>query len=153
MGQSWWLISVVATLKENSVLNSKLLSNSIYVHVLVTFVITFSRSGTYQYCYCMLDCRWPYSPEKLFFDPFPGKRKGIRVYRGCCKCWMCVGGFSCCVLFSRLCSQFWCLSVMRNLTRSISLLHAVLFLFCGFLLLCEAEFCLCWILFVCAGCR
>ena len=43
--------------EKNSVLNTKLLSNSIYVHVLVKFVVTFSRSGTYHYCCCMLDCR------------------------------------------------------------------------------------------------
>ena len=43
--------------ERNGVLIMNLLANSIYVHVLVTFIITFTRSGTYQYCYCMLDCR------------------------------------------------------------------------------------------------
>ena len=105
VGWSWQWVSVVTTLKENIILNTKLLSRSIYVHVLVTFVVTFSRSNAYRYCYCMLDCRWPYSPEKIGLNPFPGKRKGIRVYRGCCKCWMCLGGFSCCMLLSRLDSQ------------------------------------------------
>ena len=61
---------MVAALKENSVLTNKLLSKSLYVHVLVTFVVTFGRSGAYQYCHCMLDCRRPYSPEKLIWDPF-----------------------------------------------------------------------------------
>ena len=70
MRRSWPLVSVVTALKENSVLSNKLLSKSLYVHVLVTFVITFGRSGAYQYCYCMLDCRRPYSPEKLILDPF-----------------------------------------------------------------------------------
>ena len=76
MRRSWRLVSVVAALKENSVLSNKLLSKSLYVHVLVTFVITFGRSGAYQYCHCVLDCRRSYSPEKLILDPFPGKRKG-----------------------------------------------------------------------------
>ena len=67
---------MVATLKENSVLSNKLLSKSLYVHLLVTFVVTFGRSGAYQYCYCMLDCRRPYIPEKLILDLFfSGKAK------------------------------------------------------------------------------
>ena len=61
---------------KNSVLSNKLLSKSLYVHVLVTFIITFGRSGAYQYCHWMLDFRSPYSPEKLILDPFLGKRKG-----------------------------------------------------------------------------
>ena len=67
--RSWRLFSVVADLKENSVLSNKLLSKSLYVHVLVAFVITFGRSGAYQYCYCMLDCRRPYSPRKINLGP------------------------------------------------------------------------------------
>ena len=82
MRRSWWLVSVVTTLKENSVINTKLLSNSIYVHVLVTFFVTFSRSGTYQYCYWMLDCRWPYSPEKFVLDPFQEKEKVLGFTEG-----------------------------------------------------------------------
>ena len=70
------LVSAVAALKENSVLSNKLLSKSLYVHVLVMFIATFGRSGAYQYCHCMLDCRRPYTPEKLILDPFLGKRKG-----------------------------------------------------------------------------
>ena len=62
--------------ERKSVLSNKLLSESLYVHVLVTFVVIFGRSGAYQYCYCMLDCRRPYSTEKFILDPFPGKRKG-----------------------------------------------------------------------------
>ena len=76
MRRSWRLVSVVTALKENSVLSNKLLSKSLYVHVLVTFVVIFGRSGAYQCCHCMLDCRRPYSPEKFILDPFPGKRKG-----------------------------------------------------------------------------
>ena len=40
MRRSWRLVSVVTDLKENSVLTNKLLSKSLYVHVLVTFVVT-----------------------------------------------------------------------------------------------------------------
>ena len=77
MRRSLQLVSVVTDLKENSVLTNKLLSKSLSVHVLVTFIVTFGRSSAYQYCHCMLDCRRPYSPEKnLFLDPFLGKRKG-----------------------------------------------------------------------------
>ena len=65
MRRSWQSVSMVATLKENSVLNTKLLLSSIYVHVLVKFVVTFSMSSTYQYCCRMLDCRQSYSPEKI----------------------------------------------------------------------------------------
>ena len=66
---------MVTALKENSVLNMNLLSDLIYVHVLVTFVVTFGRSGAYQYCYCMLDCRRPYSPRKINLGPVSGKKK------------------------------------------------------------------------------
>ena len=69
---------MVAALKENSVLSNKLLSKSLYVHVLVTFVVTFGRSGAYQYCHCMLDCRRPYSPEKLILDPFFGEKEKVK---------------------------------------------------------------------------
>ena len=65
MRRSWQLVSVVAALKKNSVLNNKLLSKSLYVHVLVTFVVTFGRSGAYQYCCWKLDCRRPYSLRKI----------------------------------------------------------------------------------------
>ena len=67
-------LSVVAALKE-SVLNTNLLSDLIYVQVLVTFVVTFSRSGAHQYCYCMLDCRRPYSPRKIYLGPVSWKKK------------------------------------------------------------------------------
>ena len=63
------MISVVTHLKENSVLNNNLLSDLIYVHVLVIFVVTFSRSGAYQYCFWKLDCRRPYSPRKINLGP------------------------------------------------------------------------------------
>ena len=43
--------------ERNSLLNTKLLVGSIYVHVLVKFVVTFSMSSTYQYCCRMSDCR------------------------------------------------------------------------------------------------
>ena len=76
MRRSWRLVFMGAALKENSVLSNKLLSKSLYVHVLVTFLITFGRSSAYQYYHCMLDCRRPYSPEQLMLDPFPGKKKG-----------------------------------------------------------------------------
>ena len=66
---------MVTALKENSVLHTNLLSDLIYVHVLVTFVVTFSRSGAHQYCYCMLDCRRPYSPRKINLGPVSGKKK------------------------------------------------------------------------------
>ena len=75
MRRSWRLVSVVAALKENSVLSNKLLSKSLYVHVLVTFIVTFGRSGAYQYCHWMLDCKRPYSPEKLILDPFFWEKK------------------------------------------------------------------------------
>ena len=66
---------MVAALNENSVLNANLLSDLIYVHVLATFIVTFGRSGAYQYCYCMLDCRRPYSPRKIYLGPVSGKKK------------------------------------------------------------------------------
>ena len=72
------LFSVVTALKENSVLSNKLLSKSLYVHVLVTFMVTFGRSVAYQYCYCMLDCRRPYSPEKLILDPFFQEKEKVK---------------------------------------------------------------------------
>ena len=52
-------------LKEISILNINLLLSSIYVHVLVGLVITFSRSSTYQFYLLLSDCRWPYSPGKI----------------------------------------------------------------------------------------
>ena len=66
---------MVTALKENSVLHTNLLSDLIYVHVLVIFTVTFSRSGAHQYCYCMLDCRRPYSPRKIYLGPISGKKK------------------------------------------------------------------------------
>ena len=66
---------MVTALKENNVLNTNLLSDLTYVHVLVTFVITFGGSGAYQYCYCMLDSRRPYSPRKINLGPISGKKK------------------------------------------------------------------------------
>ena len=77
--QSWQSVSVVATLKEISILNTNLLLSSIYVHVLVGFVVTFSRSGTYQFYLFVVR---PYSPEKILsWTHLLGKRKGMRVYR------------------------------------------------------------------------
>ena len=64
-----------AALKENSVFHTNLLSDLIYVHVLVTFIVTFSRSSAHQYYYCMLDCRRPYSPKKFYLGPVSGKKK------------------------------------------------------------------------------
>ena len=70
------MVSVVAALKENSVLNMSLLSDLIYVHVLVTFVITFGGSSVYQYCYFFcLTVGDPTVQEKLILDPFSGKKK------------------------------------------------------------------------------
>ena len=88
---------MVATLKGINILNTNLLSSlfkvSIYVHVLVRFVITFSRSATYQLHDLLLDCRWPYSCEKFILDPFTGKKKRNQGLQKCCKCWACWGGF------------------------------------------------------------
>ena len=76
--QSSRLVSVVTALKENSVLDTNLLSDLIYVHVLVTFVITFGRSGAYQYCYCMLDCRRPYCPRKIYLGPIFREKEKVK---------------------------------------------------------------------------
>ena len=70
---------MVTALKENSVLNMSLLSDLIYVHVLVTFVVTFGRSGVYQYCYFMLDCRRPYSPRKIDLGPVFWEKEKVRT--------------------------------------------------------------------------
>ena len=78
MRRSWQLVSVVTTLKENSVLNSRKLSNSIYVLVLVTFIITFSRFGAHQYCCCMLDCRRPYIPRKINLGPVFREKEKVK---------------------------------------------------------------------------
>ena len=52
--------------------------------MLVTFVITFSRTGAYQYCYFMLDCRRPYSPRKSNLGPvFREKEKVKDKIVGC----------------------------------------------------------------------
>ena len=69
---------MVAALKENSVLHTNLLSDLIYVHVLVAFIVTFSRSGAHQYCYCMLDCRRPYSPRKIYLGPFFQEKEKVK---------------------------------------------------------------------------
>ena len=52
--RSWRSVSMVTLLKENSILNTSLLLSSIYVHVLVRFIITFSRSGTCQLYYFVI---------------------------------------------------------------------------------------------------
>ena len=76
--RSWQLVSVVTVLKENSVFDTNLVSDLAYVHVLVTFVVTFSRSGAHQYCYCMLDCRRPYSPRKINLGPIFWEKEKVK---------------------------------------------------------------------------
>ena len=117
---TWFLWSLLW--KKNSVLSNKLLSKSLYVHVLVTFVVTFGRSGAYQHCYCMVDCRRPYSPEKLILDPFPGKRKGKGKGQNC---WSWPFWFT--LLYFNLVvkSKTWCTFVVGILRRFICNLGCV----------------------------